>query len=187
MKMCDCCYELFDSEYVQGEYCPKRHCGGNLVDVDDEIAFLVTQININLEQNDLPLRTLYSCSGHLPTDVPYLVFLILDYNDHKDIIYDYFSKKFQPLVDSLNKKIMSLSGLETENNYNIKKFSDEDEDGTKYYKLVIGGMFLTNVKKMKKIDLYRLVIDIQYQFKLFLLELIKCIPDLTKELEELTK
>jgi hypothetical protein len=70
MKTCLSCGNIFDRDIVTNEYnfCPMLHCGGEVIDIDDNIFECIKMLN----QKDYP--TLYCCSGHSWNSYPYILF-----------------------------------------------------------------------------------------------------------------
>ncbi len=70
MKTCLECFNLFNrySDSVPYSPCPILHCGGKVVDIDDNILQTIIQLN----QKGYP--TAYCCAGHTWGNDPYIVF-----------------------------------------------------------------------------------------------------------------
>lgn len=109
MKMCDCCYELFDT-YL--EYCPIWGCTGTLVDIDEQICVEISAINRIFKKLNVPLKTVYCCASHPnravvdPTFVdrmhyvqyqPYVMFVLPSFISEKEYV-----EMFRKITYSLN-------------------------------------------------------------------------------------
>lgn len=109
MKMCDYCYELFDT-YL--EHCPIWGCTGTLVDIDEQICVEISAINRIFKKLNVPLKTAYCCASHPnravvdPTFVnrgcytshqPYVMFVLPPFVSEKEYV-----KIFRKIVHSLN-------------------------------------------------------------------------------------
>ena len=70
MKTCLECYNLFDryTDLIPYSPCPIFHCGGKVVDIDDNILQTIIQLN----QKGYP--TAFCCAGHTWGNDPYIVF-----------------------------------------------------------------------------------------------------------------
>ena len=74
--MCPFCFELYNADYLQVQnekwYCPKPSCRHKLVEIDEQIAIVISLLNRK------GYETLYCCSGHPslePGDLhPYIFF-----------------------------------------------------------------------------------------------------------------
>lgn len=62
--MCNECYTLYNSEYKLSKHCPKSQCSGDLVDIDESIAWYISEINQMFEFYNVPFKTLFSCASH---------------------------------------------------------------------------------------------------------------------------
>ena len=122
--MCETCFELY-SEENKISVCPKINCDrSNLVHIDDEISFYISEINKLFLQLDIPFRTIFCCSSHsfefAKTQQPYIGFKLINlykFINEKECreICCSFIKYIQPLVDELNHNISKL--------FQIKEYS----------------------------------------------------------------
>jgi hypothetical protein len=69
MKTCLQCGHLFDRDSsFENNFCPILHCGGEVVDIDDDILETIQLLN------EKGYQTNYCCAGHTWGGEPYIVF-----------------------------------------------------------------------------------------------------------------
>lgn len=96
MKTCLECYNIFNrySDLELYSYCPILHCGGKVVDIDDNIIESIIQLN----QKGYP--TAFCCAGHTWGNDPYIVF--------EDSVY---INAFPALPKAFNSEIIHTGAL----------------------------------------------------------------------------
>ena len=120
MQMCKKCFELYnESEGLTN--CPRLGCEGEVVSLDDEIGYEISLINRNLRYQNLPLRTIYSCSGHSFNGGDFDMYLGLGESDEYSFKSSYeflnFIKPFKfnvikPLYQSWYDNLKPIKGIE---------------------------------------------------------------------------
>jgi len=184
MLMCNSCFELFESDTTKltnGDKCPLYHCihndAGILVSIDSEIAEPISILNREFIRNDLPIRTIFSCSGHPPFDAtPYLGLEIdsdyaLSSDEEKILFSTLIDQILDGCIDTLNEKIKGISEYELINPYTIDLSERESGDGTKFYMLFINNVRLRYIgDKSSMHNRFFPMYELQLYFKTFLMD-----------------
>ena len=196
MKMCDVCFELYDEEFNL-EHCPKKGCEGSVVDIDSDIAWPISMINIELTKQKMPARTNFCCSGHLPDSVhPYLGFdfdtYVFDNMKEVKVYMNAFNKEIVNIpLKALNKNLSECSLITVKKPYTSKidiistheEVSDTDV-GYYYARLFINDLDFRYGKELHtELERCYAVNYIQKYFKDFLLDCIASIKSTPKELK----
>ena len=184
MLMCNSCFELFESDstsFVEGDKCPIYHCNHNdagiLVSIDSEIAEPIAILNREFIKNDLPIRTVFCCSGHPPFDAtPYLGLEVnpdyaLSFDDEKILFATLIDQILDGCVDTLNEKIKGISEYEIIDPYVIDLSERESSDGSKFYMLFVNDIRLKYTGDRSKIyNRFFPMYELQLYFKTFLMD-----------------
>lgn len=196
MKMCDECFELYDDDFNLSD-CPKRHCDGDIVNIDSEIAWPISMINIELIKQRIPARTIFCCSGHLPNDVqPYLGFgfdpyCFEDIKSIKEYITVFNNEIINIPLKALNKNLSECPLITVRDPYTSKidiltdteNLDDADIDGC-FPRLFINDLAFKYGKELHaELERCYAVIYVQKYFKDFLIDCIASIKSAPKELK----
>lgn len=191
--MCNECFELFDDSFFKDQ-CPIFHCDGELVPVDSEIGWLIAEINKKLSAADLPIQTIFCCSGHYPNDHHAYIGFGLDecYFDTEEKAISYiklFIEHFlKTPVDKLNELLSKSPYFTIDTPYKAKcdvleeKLKQLHIDFKHIYRVFVGEFSPKyDNEQMKKSILHqcRVVSYIQNAFKEFLIDLIEVIEQNT--------
>lgn len=196
MKMCDECFELYEEEFAL-EGCPKKGCDGRIVDIDSEISWPISTINIELSRHRMPVKTNFCCAGHLPDSVhPYLGFdfdtyMFDDMNQVKVYMSAFDSEIIHIPLKALNRNLSECPLITVKKPYaskiditsNIDDLSDTDV-GYYYARLFINDLDFRYGKELHtELDRCFAINYIQKYFKDFLLDCIASIKSAPKELK----
>lgn len=187
--MCSDCYQIFDQEFPC-DVCPVYKCTGQLVDIDDEIGNLISLLNLELQKYEIPIRTTFSCCGHLKKSFqPYIGFKIFAFNteEAKAISEIFIDNCLDDLVQDLNNKICSSEEIpwshKYESSFSILPDGFNEEEFAKYRVFVNGFNLKGECYDLPDIQRLKILNRVQFIFKGFLVNLVektKDLPDMLK-------
>ena len=184
MLMCNSCYELFESDttnLTDRDKCPLYHCnhndGGILVSIDSEIAEPISILNKEFIKNNLPIRTVFCCSGHPPFDTtPYLGLEIdPDYcyaPEEEEILFETLNDQIlDKCVETLNEKIKDISEYKVIKPFAVYLDERENGDGSKFYRLYVNDLGVEYIGDESNIySRFFPLYELQLYFKTFLMD-----------------
>lgn len=195
MKMCNECYELFDDD-LSSKDCPIYKCEGDLVSVDNEIAEIISEMNREFSRYQFPIRTLYTCAGHLREMefTPYIGFELIVADEKMGMdVADFFSiNLFDQYVKSLNEELSKNGGIYFIQPYMIEYSVLPEVNSVSFANAPKYRLFISSGKihflvddKFEKMKYY---CELQLMFKKFLINImqsIKNVDNVIKKGEEI--